>query len=257
MLRVHVLGSGNALAGSRRDTTALAVQADGEWTVLDCPGALLHKLALLGADLAVLRRLIVTHNHVDHVYGFAHLAHALVLAPDRPPLEVHAPEETLQTLRAMLGVHGLDDACVGRLDLCGVPLAADVEIDNSAQSRISASPAAHSRATLAVRFEHRGSAFVYASDTAPSDGVVALSAGVDLLLHDCAGLHRDRSTFSGKHSSARQAGEIAAVAGVGELRLIHIPESTRHTDADLVGEAREHFQGRVGPAADGDTYTLT
>ncbi len=256
MLRIHVLGSGNAAAGRRRDTTALAVEAGGEWTLVDCPGGAVHKLACLGADLADLRRLLVTHNHVDHVYGFVHLAHALVLSAEQSPLVVHAPEQTLETLRAMLQIHGLDAACADRLDLRSVALRPDTEVTASPAGRIVATPAAHSRDTLALRFEQSGRAFVYASDTGPSDAVAALSSDVDLLMHDCAGLHRDLAAFEGQHSSARQAGEIAAAARVGELSLTHLGEASEHTEADLLREASERFSGPVVAAADGDTYTL-
>jgi ribonuclease BN (tRNA processing enzyme) len=257
LLRIHILGSGDARAGRRRDTTALAVQADDEWTLVDCPGGAVHKLARLGADLAALRRLIVTHNHVDHVYGFAHLAHALALsAVHRPALSVHAPKETVTTLRAILQAHGLD-AARARLDLQGVELQPDVEVAASRSVRIVASPAAHSSDTLALRFEQGGRSVVYASDTGPCESVATLSAGVDLLLHDCAGLHRDLAAFNGQHSSARQAGEIAAAAGVGELRLIHLTESDKHSNADLLSEAGQHFGGAVATAADGDTYMLS
>ncbi len=256
MLEIHILGSGDARSGSRRDTSALAVQAGDVWTLVDCPGSVVHKLARLGTDLMQLHRLVVTHNHVDHVYGFAHLAHALTLASERPPLSVCAPEETLRTLTAMLRIHGLDVACADRIDLRHVAMEADSAIDASSSCRIVATPAEHGRETIAVRFEHRGRAFVYASDTGPCTAVAALSADADLLIHDCAGLHRDVDAFAGQHSSARQAGEIAAAAGVAELRLIHLGESPRHTDADLVREAREHFTGTVATTVDGDTYKL-
>ncbi len=256
MLRVHVLGSGNAAAGRRRDTTAVAVEAGDEWTLVDCPGGAVHKLARLGADLVDLRRLLVTHNHVDHVYGFVHLAHALALSAERPPLVVHAPEQTLETLRAMLQIHGLDTACAHRLDLRSVAMQPNIEVVASPAGRVVATPAAHSRDTLALRFEQYGRAFVYASDTGPSDHIVALSSDVDLLMHDCAGLHRDLAAFEGQHSSARQAGEIAAAARVGELSLIHLGESGEHTETDLSLEAGERFTGPVAAATDGDTYTL-
>lgn len=257
MLRIHVLGSGDARAGKHRDTSALAVLAGDEWTLVDCPGGVVHKLARLGVGLASLRRLVVTHNHVDHVYGFAHLAHALALSPlDRPPLCVHAPEESLATLRSMLLMHGIDTACAGRLDFRPVKPQPGAEVACSDASLITATPAAHSRDTVALRFDRGGRSFVYASDTGPSERIVALSLAADLLMHDCAGLHDCLATFDGRHSSARQAGEIAAAARVGELRLIHLGESDEHTDADLIYEASESFAGVVATASDGDTYAL-
>ena len=51
------------------------------------------------------------------------------------------------------------------------------------------------------------------------------------------------------HSSAEQAGEIAARAGVSQLYLIHYPTGEYAKD-DLRAEARQHFQGEVDLATD-------
>ena len=51
--------------------------------------------------------LIVTHRHVDHVYGFPSLAHNLGLAGRAKPLHVYALPETLAVLHGLNGVFAI------------------------------------------------------------------------------------------------------------------------------------------------------
>ena len=59
------------------------------------------------------------------------------------------------------------------------------------------------------------------------------------------------------HSTAGDAGRVAAEAGVRALALVHVPASTTVSSADLVAEARR-FAGRadVFMAEDGQIQSL-
>ena len=51
------------------------------------------------------------------------------------------------------------------------------------------------------------------------------------------------------HSSAMQAGQIAAKAEVNKLYLIHYPTG-EYTNDDLIAEAKQQFKGEVDLATD-------
>ena len=83
--------------------------------------------------------------------------------------------------------------------------------------------------------------FAYISDTAVFDALPGMVRGVDLLYHeatfgdDCA--EKAAEMF---HSTARQAGETAVIAGAGRLVIGHF--SSRYKDPSvLLGQAREVF----------------
>ena len=87
----------------------------------------------------------------------------------------------------------------------------------------------------------RGRKVVYSGDTRPSDGVLELARGCDVLIHDCT-LGSDHASLASEfgHSTAREAAEVAKKAGVGRLILIHF--SPRYDDlAPLETEARGVF----------------
>lgn len=74
----------------------------------------------------------------------------------------------------------------------------------------------------AVRLTAGDSSLVYTGDTGPSDGVAALAAGADVLLAEAA--HPEGpGQPPALHLTGRQAGELAAAAGVGRLLVTHVP----------------------------------
>ena len=97
-----------------------------------------------------------------------------------------------------------------------------------------------------------GRRMVLSGDTRPCDALVEAAKGADLLIHE--------STFSDdeqqraldtRHSTAREAGKVAARAQVKRLILTHL--SSRHDmePGKLLAQAREEFSGPAEVAADG------
>jgi len=97
-----------------------------------------------------------------------------------------------------------------------------------------------------------GRRVVYTGDTRPTDGVVDAATDADLLVHDgtFADDHAGRARETA-HSTAREAGSVAARAGAKRLALTHV--STRYAGQAhrLSGEANDTFDGRVFVADDG------
>lgn len=89
--------------------------------------------------------------------------------------------------------------------------------------------------------ERPGRKIVYSGDTRPCDSVTKLATGADVLIHDStlSAAHSDIATEFG-HSTAAQAAEVAKMARVGRLYLVHI--SPRYEDTSmLLAEAINTF----------------
>ena len=112
---------------------------------------------------------------------------------------------------------------------------------------------------LAYRFDTADGSVVFSGDTVPSENLVRLSRGADVLVHEVihAGYaawpfgpgplspaqKRAVATVMSKHTSTDQVGAVAQAAGVGTLVLTHlVPGSvpTEHWEQAVSG-----FDGRV------------
>lgn len=91
-----------------------------------------------------------------------------------------------------------------------------------------------------------GRRVVVTGDTRPSALTSAAAQGAQLLIHDSSFSEEDaeRAVETG-HSTAREAAELAAEAGVKMLALVHI--STRYRIRDLLDQAREVHAETIAP----------
>lgn len=103
-----------------------------------------------------------------------------------------------------------------------------------------------------------GQVFAFVMDTGVCAQAVELAQGADMLVIESTYLDSEEHLAKGYgHLTARQAGRIAAQAGVRLLVLTHLSE--RYEEAEEVGfvaQAGEEFEGQVVLAADLDRIAM-
>lgn len=252
MARLIILGSAAALSDAEHDNTHFLLQGDhGSVVLVDCGANPLGKLPRYGIAPDDLTDLILTHFHPDHVYGVPLLLMQLWLLGRTRPLNVHGLHHCLGRVEEMMATYMIDTwpdffpMHFQRLaEREGVPV-----LDNH-DFRISAWPTKHFIPTIGLRIEVKTSHKVvgYSGDTEPIPAIVTLARDADLLLHEAAG-----AGFG--HSSAAQAGEIAALAGARRLALIHYPV-VGSDPRPLLSEAATTFSGPIDLAEDLQVYEI-
>jgi ribonuclease Z len=252
------LGSSGAIPGRDRDTTSLVFVGERDAVLVDCGGSPAQKLWLAGTDPRALSRVVITHIHPDHAYGLPSLVQTLFLLGRKTPLHLACREEHEAPLRALLSLFGLLER-PGLFPVVWepVPPLEGFTIGTPGDFALTASPNAHGgMPNMALRFEAPGGpAVVYSSDTEPCAAVEALARGAHTLIHEATFSER-RPRGIGAHSTAAQAGEIAARAGVTRLILAHI-DAGLHGELDaLREEARARFSGEVEIARELVPYPL-
>ncbi len=252
------LGSSGAIPGRDRDTTSLVFVGPRDAVLVDCGGSPAQKLLLAGVDPLALSRVVITHIHPDHAYGLPSLVQTLFLLGRHAPLHLACREEHEAPLRALLGLFGLlERPGIFPLVWEPVPPREGFAVGTPGDFALTASPNAHGgMPNMALRFEAPGRpAVVYSSDTEPCAAVEALARGAHTLIHEATFSER-RPRGVGAHSTAAQAGEVAARAGVARLILAHI-DAGLHGELDaLREEARARFPGTVEIARELVPYPL-
>lgn len=121
---------------------------------------------------------------------------------------------------------------------------------------VTTAQADHPVEAYAIRVEENvpgGGVLVYSGDTGPSQALVELARGADLLLVEAAFLDRPNNP-TGLHLCGRQAAEAGRLAGVAAVVLTHIPPW--HDRDQVLAEATPHFDGPVDLATSGGTWTI-
>ena len=138
-----------------------------------------------------------------------------------------------------------------------MPAIPGAAVGRSGPFTLTASPNAHGpMPNLALRFDAAAApSVVYSSDTEPCEAVVDLARGADTLIHEATYSEGDAARH-GVHSTARQAGEIAARAGVRRLILTHMDPAHHDATAALADEAQRGFRGEVEIAEELIPYPL-
>ncbi len=87
-----------------------------------------------------------------------------------------------------------------------------------------------------------GRRIVFTGDTRPAESTIRVAEGADLLIHEAtfADEEQPRAIETG-HATAREAGEVAAKAGVRQLVLTHLSARYSVNASELLGQAREVF----------------
>jgi ribonuclease Z len=251
------LGTSAAVASAERDTTSLVFVSRAGAVLVDCGGGPVHRLRRLGLDPLALTHVVLTHIHPDHAYGLPSLVQNLVLLGRRAPLAVVCRPEHVEPLQELLRIFALWPArpAAFPVEVAPVGLGVGAPAFESGGLRVRTAPTAHgSMPNFAVRVEpDTGPAVVYSSDTEPCEEVVTLARGVDTLVHEATFPERHRGRY-GAHSTAADAGRVAARAGVRRLILTHIDPDYHGELAALTDEARAAFGGEVEVARELERY---
>lgn len=216
---LYLLGTGAAFSDAHRTTTMLAFSDAGRTVVVDCGGDVVQRLQMVDLDPAQVDALVLTHEHPDHVGGFALFMEKIWLAGRRDIVHVYGLAEALDQARRLFET--FDTSRWNGLPTIRWHVVAREEeafVYEDEVWRITASPSDHSVPCIGLRIAHQPSGRVcaYSCDTRPTPAITRMARGADLLLHEATGEGYG-------HSSAEQAAQVAIEAEVGRLLLIHLP----------------------------------
>ena len=251
MATITILGCAYSIPNAAHEVTHFAVQGEHSSILVDCGTNPTVRLAQAGIAYDSISDVILTHFHPDHVSGAPLMLMNMWLLGRKQPLRIHAPAPCLQRFNQLMEAYDWQQwPGFFSVELHEIPLHENAPVLMNSDFTISASPGEHMVPVVGLRIKEESGKRVltYSADTAPCTSISRLAAGADVLLHEATA-----GTIG--HSSAAQAGEVAARAQVGALYLIHYDVHSA-AESKLISEARSRFSGPVELARDLMTIEL-
>jgi ribonuclease Z len=238
MGKVTLLGSAPAVPEVDRGNTHLAVEAGTHTILVDCTGNPIERLGRAGIQPNDLTDLILTHFHPDHVASAPLLLMDLWLMGRKASLHVHGLAHTLDRLEIVMRAYDWESwPGFYPLILHRLPEEEGALVLETPDLRVLSSPVKHLIPTIGLRFEflRSGKSLAYSCDSEPCAQVIRLADGADTLIHEATGGYG--------HTSAAQAGEIAAQARAKRLVLVHYAGGPQAKS--LTAQASAAFHGEI------------
>lgn len=253
MARLIILGSAAAVSDAEHDNTHLVLQGQHSVVLVDCGSNPMVKLRRFGIHHNQLTDMILTHFHPDHVYGVPMLLMHMWLLGRRQPLRIHGLDHCLLRTEDMMAAFSWDDwPQFFPVAFHRVQARESQPVLENEDFRIMSWPVKHyGIPTIGLRIESKASGKIigYSCDTAPVPNIERLAENADMLIHEATGHDPDG------HSSATEAGKIAASAQCKRLVLVHY-EVWERDPMPLIDEARRGFDGPIELAADYNVYDI-
>jgi ribonuclease BN (tRNA processing enzyme) len=230
-VRATIVGCAGSYPGPESAASCYLIDTGDFRLVLDMGNGALGALQRY-IGLGQVDAICLSHLHGDHCLDMCSYSVVQTMHPDgpRPKIPVYAPARAAERLTRAAGLEPTTritnafefaELAPGPIDIG--PL------------RVTTAHMNHPVETFGFRIEHGGHVLTYSADTAPAPELVRLAAGADVLL--CEASFLDGPDLpADMHLTARQAGEHAARAGVGQLVLTHLvawndPSATREQAA--------------------------
>lgn len=247
MSELIFLGTAAAVADKDHHNTHLALRHHASVVLIDCGSSPVIRLEEAGIGIEEVSDIILTHFHPDHVGSLPLLLMNMWLMGRQQALRIYGLHHCLKRVEDVMGFYNWEDwpdffpVAFHRL-----PERERVLVLEQDNLRILASPVRHVIPTIGLRIEI-GAGFktvAYSCDTEPCSEVIRLAEGAQVLIHEATGEEVG-------HCSPRQAGGVAAEAGVEAVYLVHYPV-VGMSKKQLLQEAGETFEGDVLVAEDLD-----
>lgn len=256
--RFHVLGAGSAIprAGYGPAGYALELEEGGPITLLDCGPGSIRTLPTVGLTVERVERVLITHEHTDHILDLF----ALAFARRNPTVASIAPELEL------VGPVGLRALVERAPDVLGrwvqfertqvhevVPDKHGCGAFHTPNFEARFATTGHTPTALAWRVEVPGiGGVVFSGDTPLEPRVAQLARGAALLVLECS---FPDGAGTANHLTPSQAAELVRQAQPAQVLLSHFyPETDPEACAEQV---RDETEIPVLAAYDGMTLKLT
>ena len=273
---VVVLGTGTPSADPERSGPSVAVVVNDHAYLVDCgPGVVRRAAAAEKNGFEALKPtqlniVFMTHLHSDHTLGFPDLIFSPWVLGRKEPVQAYGPRGLRSMTRHIEKAWG-EDIRIRRNGLeqanaTGYKVVVH-EISPGLVYRdenvlVTAFPVKHGtwKYAFGYRLETKDRRIVISGDTAPSEEVVKMCDGCDLLLHEVYNPHGDelkeahwKEYFGLFHTSPAELADVARKAHP-KMQVVYHQVLERLPESDLIDQFRHEYSGDFVFAKDLGVY---
>jgi len=250
-MRVVIIGSGASWPDSERSSPSQVIVVDKQQLLFDCgPGSGIN-LMRTGINPATISEIFLTHLHIDHSLELASIVFAGYLAGRKQKVDLYGPTGTMKFCKSLFqDLYPSAPEIVRRIHADGWNVTAH-EVTKGLVCRgegysVVSAPVEHEIPAVAYRIETEEGTVVISGDTRPSNSLIELAKGADLLVHECS-FPDDMIEIARRthHSTASEVGEVADKAGVKKVVLTHLFPQYKGREKELVESVNRKFSGEV------------
>ena len=235
MLNFMFLGTNGSMQGDEGNTSLLFKGSRG--TVLVDASCGLGRAVAADVNAEVL-----THEHIDHVYGLPSLIHQLWLSGRRRALDICVPAGMEEFVHRFLEVFSLQE----KKNMFDFRIRTGRQFSVGSME-ITLFSTEHTETSVGLVVREGEDRVVYTSDTRPIREILPCMAGAQVLIHEASGCEAEEEILWKKgHSNGADAARLAERLGVGRLYLCHLPE-TQELRKKVLEEASAIFSSACIP----------
>lgn len=269
--RLILLGTGGGPRPRRNSfPSSQVIVANDRAYVVDCGDGVATQLVRAGVPLTTLRHVFITHHHSDHNADYGNLLLLAWASGLRTRVDTWGPPPLAKMTRLFIEMNEADimmrQTDEGKVRFRPLIHAHEIraagKVVSDANVTVTCALVDHPPCTtaFAYRFDAPDRSIVISGDTRPSDALVRLAKGADVLVHEALfvpgvdrlaarvpNAARLKESILSHHTTAEDAGRIATAAGVKTLVLSHFvpPDDPEITEEMWFTAARSTFKGNV------------
>jgi ribonuclease BN (tRNA processing enzyme) len=246
-MRLTVLGGAGGFPPAGGACSGYLVEHDGFRLLVD-PGYAIVPRLLEIVPAEAIDAVLVSHGHPDHVADLNPLLRARSMKDDEAPrLPAYALPGALSPVLALDQISAMKEACDVREFEAGDAFSIGPFV---VESRL----LPHSIPNAGLRISAGGTSITYTGDAGPSDDLVELAGGTDLLLAEATYNDSVPSGNARVLNSAAEVGRQAHRARTARLMLTHLLPGT-HPEASIAAASRS-FDDWIAVATAGTVVEL-
>jgi ribonuclease Z len=268
---ITLLGTGGPRPDAARGGTSLLIEYGDDLVLIDAGRGVVRQLTTLGAPLARLNKLLITHHHYDHIGELHDVILTSWLMGRKEPLNIYGPPETRRIVDALLTqIYDKDiefrvsgEPVNGAFAPVPVTEITSGLVYETDRYRIISERVNHGDGLgfsdaflsrwicLGIRFECKDGIIAFSGDTVDCEGLQRLAADADILVQCC---YLARPEIVGealeriaRHTlaSADTVAGIATRARVKNLVLTHFRKKSPELLEEMRLDIQREFSGKV------------